>query len=101
MARDPTPRARRSPSPLDCREEDLSIAPVAIRLNGETILERVRIGAASWVVLCEDRREEHTRYRVGISRTHGELDEDALHVTLESARADFEARRALAAVAKA
>jgi len=74
---------------------------VATRLNGETILERVRIGAASWLVLCENRRDEHTRYRVGISRTHGELDEDALHVTLASARADFEARRALATGVKA
>jgi hypothetical protein len=74
---------------------------VSARINGASILERVRIGATSWVVLCEDRGEEHTRYRVGISRADGELDEDALHVTLESARADFEARRTLATVAKA
>ena len=72
-----------------------------IRLNGERILERVRIGATRWLVLSEDRQHALTRYRVGISRARGELDDDALHATLESARADFAARRALAPRPKA
>jgi hypothetical protein len=71
------------------------------RINGASILERVPIGAASWLVLCEDRQEGCVRYRVGISSARDQLDEDALHATLASARADFEARRTLAAGAKA
>jgi hypothetical protein len=82
--------------PLDCSNRRLPIGAVSSRINGASILARVQLGPARWLVLCEDGADDCTRYRVGYATVAGHLSEDALHVTRESAQADFDARWALA-----
>ena len=71
------------------------LRPVVTPVNGNAILDRVRLDATHWLVLSEDRSEPDPRYRVGLATANGDFSDDALHVTLESARADFETRRAI------
>jgi hypothetical protein len=74
---------------------------VVTPIDGAQILERARMGATHWLVLCEERRNPEPRWRVGLATPDGHLTEDALHTTLASAQADFSARRVLATDGKA
>ena len=62
--------------------------------NG-SVLKRLRLDAQRWLVLCEEIDDVGARYLVGLVGANGLLTDDALHLSLDSARMDFETRAIL------
>jgi hypothetical protein len=61
-------------------------------MSANSVLKHLRIDTKRWLVLCEEDRHGCARYVVGFVTPNGRLTDDSLHLSLDSARLDFETR---------